>query len=127
RGLRGRLVPLGQRAQEEREITDRAERWLADKCSDGKSVVLRDFSRTLNLPKATAVAVVNNLIGRAKSRLAVSLTSSTSGTWKRCPPRADARSRYGSNRPDDDAEVVTDCRCVGENYREPRRTLPKWA
>src|SRR5262245_6746792 len=66
RGLRGRLVPLGQRAQEELEITDRAERWVAGKCSDRKRVGLGDFSRTLNLPKAIAFAVVNNLIGQGK-------------------------------------------------------------
>ena len=29
-------------------------------------MVLRDFSRTLNLPKAIAFAVVNNLIGQGK-------------------------------------------------------------
>ena len=64
RVLRGRVVPLGQRAQEEREVTDRVLSWLRQKCAGGKSVELRDLMRSLNLPKAIAVTAVNTLIGQ---------------------------------------------------------------
>jgi hypothetical protein len=64
RALRGRVVPLGQRAQEEREVTDRVLNWLRQKCTGGKSVELRELMRSLNLPKAIAVTAINTLIGQ---------------------------------------------------------------
>ena len=64
RALRGRVVPLGQRAQEEREVADRVLSWVRQKCAGGKSVELRDLMRALNLPKHVAVAVVNTLIAQ---------------------------------------------------------------
>jgi Toprim domain len=64
RVLRGGVVPLGQRAQEEREVTDRVLSWLRQKCAGGKSVELRELMRSLNLPKAIAVTAVNTLIGQ---------------------------------------------------------------
>jgi hypothetical protein len=66
RALRGCVVPLGQRAQEEREVTDRVLSWLRQKCAGGKCVELRALMRSLNLPKAIAVAAVNTLIGQGR-------------------------------------------------------------
>src|SRR5262249_32506961 len=66
RTLRGRVVPLGQRAQEEREVTDRVMRWLTQKCEDGKSVELRGLMRALNLSKVIAVTVLTTLIAQGR-------------------------------------------------------------
>jgi hypothetical protein len=53
RALRGRLIPLGQRAQEEREVTSRVLDWLRQKCVGEKSVVLRDLLRSLVVARRT--------------------------------------------------------------------------
>jgi hypothetical protein len=62
--IRGQLVSLGQRAQEERELSGRVLSWLREKCKGGKVVRLRALSRALSLPKDAALIAVNTLIAQ---------------------------------------------------------------
>jgi hypothetical protein len=62
--IRGQLVSLGQRAQEERELSGRVLSWLREKCKGGKVVRLRDLLRALSLPKDAALTAVNTLIAQ---------------------------------------------------------------